>query len=103
MGNGVALDIKLRSLVGSQAVPYIYEDYAGIEETADAILKLYNTNKDSDEKQRLKEKCLSYVDSEFKIEDTIDQWHETLLKLVQDWRSGKRASPRFEMIEIGVK
>ena len=101
--NGVALDIKLRTLVGSQSVPYIYEDYAGIEETADAILKLYNMSKDDEQSQRLKEKCLSYVESEFSLDNTIDQWHKTLLKLVEGWKSGTRATPRFEMIEIGAK
>ena len=39
--NGIALDVELQTLVGSQTVPYIYEDYVSAETTADAIMKIY--------------------------------------------------------------
>ena len=42
--NGVALDIVQKTLVGSQTVPYIYEDYASIEDAARGMLKLYQMN-----------------------------------------------------------
>ena len=40
--NGAALPIDLKTLVGSQSVPYIYEDYCTVEDAADAIFELYN-------------------------------------------------------------
>jgi len=101
--NGVALDIKLKTLVGSQSVPYIFEDYADVTDTADAILKMYNVNKDAEKKEKLSKKCADYVKEEFNLDDTIDAWNKSLLNLVENWRAGKRASPRFEMIEIGGK
>ena len=39
--NGVAIPVDLQSLVGSQTVPYIYEDYCSHESIADAFMKLY--------------------------------------------------------------
>ena len=39
--NGVACDVDLKTLVGSQAVPYIYEDYVKNENFADAMMKLF--------------------------------------------------------------
>ena len=40
--NGVALPVELESLVGSQMVPYIVDDYVTNETVAKAILKMYD-------------------------------------------------------------
>ena len=85
--NGLALDIDFQSLVGSQGVPYIFEDYCTAEKTSDAILSLYEMS-DSD-RRALGEKARQYVMSEFKHQDTIDQWHETLLGLVEKWKNDR--------------
>ena len=39
--NGVALDIDFKTLVGSQTVPYIYEDYVSNDNVAKGIMRLY--------------------------------------------------------------
>ena len=95
--NGIALDVDFQSLVGSQSVPYIFEDYCSVEATSDAILSLYEMTKS--ERQKLGKKCLEYVSSEFRHQDTIDQWHETLLSLVENWKKEKPKQWVFE--EIG--
>ena len=96
--NGIALDIKLRSLVGSQGVPYIYEDYSSVEDAAEAIHKLYAMG--PEKRKALGEKARSYVQSEFNIANTIDAWHNTLFKLQKDWKEGNRVVPRYEITEI---
>lgn len=82
--NGVALDIKYKTLVGSQQVPYIYEDYVDVDETAAAIMKLYSM--DPQERRALGQKARDYVMSEFSHQKTIDLWHDSLLKLVEGWK-----------------
>lgn len=96
--NGVALDVTSKVLVGSQNVPYIYEDYASIEDTADALYKLYSLSKE--ERKELSKKVQSYVASEFSIQQTVDSWHQTLTELVEGWRQGKRVVNRFEIREL---
>lgn len=96
--NGVALDIALKTVVGSQSVPYIYEDYASIEDAGDAIYKLYSMDKS--ELKAIGDKAREYVKSEFSIESTVDSWHNTLKKLVEDWREGKRTVSRYEFLEL---
>ena len=96
--NGVALDIALKSVVGSQSVPYIYEDYASVEDTADAIFKLYKMSKE--EITQLGNKARDYVQSEFRMEDTIDAWDASLRKLVKNWREGKRVIDRYNILEL---
>ena len=83
--NGIALPVELRSLVGSQQVPYIYEDYCSNETTAKGIMKLYELS--PDEREKLSKKVLEYVDSEFNLKDIISSWDETLTELHENWRS----------------
>tara|TARA_R110002020_G_scaffold37124_4_gene112000 strand:+ start:35534 stop:36778 length:1245 start_codon:yes stop_codon:yes gene_type:complete len=82
--NGVALDIDLKTLVGSQQVPYIYEDYVSSESVAKAIMKLYSLS--DEERIELNKKVLNYANSEFAHQDTIDKWHETLSTLHKCWK-----------------
>ena len=95
--NGIALDVEFKSLVGSQAVPYIYEDYVSNETVADAIFKIYNTA--PEERERLGKKARDYVLSEFSLDTTIDLWHESLLKVVQDYKEGK--IKKWTLEEVG--
>lgn len=83
--NGVALDIDFRTLVGSQHVPYIYEDYCSVEKTSEAIYKMYSLS--PEEKEKLSEKCVNYVNSEFSYDKTIDLWHESMKETIENWKS----------------
>ena len=82
--NGVALDIKMKTLVGSQSVPYIYEDYATCSDAANGFLKLYEMN--DSERNKLSEKVLSYAREEFSMQKTIDLWHDTMLDKIKNWK-----------------
>lgn len=82
--NGIALDVTCKTLVGSQQVPYIYEDYVNCEDVADGIFKLSELSKE--EKDALGEKVKSYVSSEFAYQDTIDAWDKSLKDLLSTWK-----------------
>jgi glycosyltransferase involved in cell wall biosynthesis len=83
--NGVALPIEFKSCVGSQLVPYIYEDYVSCETIANGIEKLYNLS--PVERNQLGEKSRAYVQSEFAYDDVINRWHETLSETIENWKS----------------
>jgi glycosyltransferase involved in cell wall biosynthesis len=85
--NGFALDPDCRSLVGSQMVPYIYEDYCTNENTAAALMKMYEAGPEG--RQKLGQKSRDYVKSEFSIDTTIDLWDETLTQLINDWKNNR--------------
>ena len=82
--NGVALPVEFRSLVGSQQVPFIYEDYVTCETTAAGLMKLFNLS--GSEKTSLRDKCLKYARENFALEKTIDEWHNSMKKLSTEWR-----------------
>jgi len=96
--NGVALDIEFKSLVGSQTVPFIYEDYVSVETVSEAILKMYKMSKE--DRDKLGQKCIDYVHSEFNFTKTVDMWHETLLETINKWKKGEKLTKSHELVKL---
>jgi glycosyltransferase involved in cell wall biosynthesis len=94
--NGVALPITLKTLVGSQQVPYIYEDYASVESAAEAIYKIWSMSQE--ERDLLGQKVRSYALSQFNYQDTIDAWDKTLGDLVENYKKNKSSRWSIETI-----
>jgi len=87
--NGVALDIVQKTLVGSQSVPYIYEDYASCEDAAMGMMKLFSMN--DYEKNILSDKVLKYAKEEFSLQKTIDMWHNSMLETYHNWKNKRKS------------
>lgn len=94
--NGISLDVDYRTCVGSQNVPYIYEDYADVSNVAEAIRKMHAMN--SKERKALGIKAREYALNEFAYQKTVDLWHETMLKLVEEWKNER--PKRWSLKEI---
>ncbi len=93
--NGFSLPIEFKTLVGSQNVPYIYEDYCSVETIADRITKMYELGPEG--RKKLGKKAQEYAFSEFAIEDVIDKWDKTLTDLTENWKSKYK---RWDVTEI---
>jgi len=87
--NGIALPVEFRTCVGSQAVPYIYEDYVSNQTVADGIEKLYRMGPDG--RKKLGNKAREYVMSEFNYQNVIDSWHNSLNKMLAEWKPMKNS------------
>jgi len=83
--NGRALPVELRTLVGSQQVPYIYEDYVTCETVADKIMELHDLT--LEEKENLRSKVRSYALTEFSYDKTIEDWDRTLWDTIHNWKN----------------
>ena len=83
--NGIALPVEFKALVGSQHVPYIYEDYVKQETVADGLMSLYNMGEEK--RRELGQKARNYVLSEFNYQKTVDLWHDSLEDTIQNWKS----------------
>lgn len=94
--NGIALNVDYQTCVGTQNIPYIYEDHVNIENVAEAIYKMY-TMPDSERKD-LGKKAREYVLEEFDHQKTIDLWHDTMLDVIQKWN--KQKPKRWTLKEI---
>jgi len=93
--NGVALSVDLQSIVGSQSVPYIYEDYTSTENIANGFLKLYDMGPEA--RKELGLKARDYVLDEFAHDKTIDLWHQTLSNTIEKWQQNY---VRWQHIEV---
>ena len=82
--NGIALPVEFQSLVGSQNVPFIYEDYVSCETIADSLMEMYEMG--PEKRKALGQKARDYVMSEFSLGKTIDMWDKTLTDLVDNWK-----------------
>jgi glycosyltransferase involved in cell wall biosynthesis len=87
--NGVALPVELKTLVGSQTVPYIYEDYVSAETIAAAFLKLHDMT--PDDMLALGQKARNYALEEFSHEKMVDSWHEKLSSLCENWKKSYKS------------
>jgi glycosyltransferase involved in cell wall biosynthesis len=94
--NGVAIPVSVQSLVGSQSVPYIYEDYCTTQDLADALWKMSQLT--PTQMSDLRKKVYNYARTEFSLKKTVDDWHETMLDTVKNWKE-RRASWTFEVIK----
>jgi glycosyltransferase involved in cell wall biosynthesis len=86
--NGIGLDPDVRNLVGSQMVPFIYEDHVSNEKVANAIFDLYEWG--PEKRKEVGQKALAYARSEFGIEGTITKWDETLMDTINTWRDKRK-------------
>ena len=93
--NGFSLPIEFTSMVGSQNVPYIYEDYCSVETIADRLMKMYELGPEG--RKDLGQKAQDYAFSEFALEDTVRRWDETLTELTENWKS---RYTRWDVTEI---
>ena len=87
--NGVALDIDFKTLVGSQSVPYIYEDYVKSENVASGIMKMYRNSKNDHQKKILSDKVLNYARSSFNYDDVVDAWYESMINTIDNFKNRK--------------
>lgn len=85
--NGVAIRPAVRTLVGSQLVPYIYEDIASHDDTADALMKVFEMT--PEEREAMKEKVTSFVDREFNFDKMVADWDRTLDECITSYKEKK--------------
>ena len=92
--HGVGIPVTSQILVGSQMVPYIYEDFCSNQLVVDAFMKIHDMT--TEEKMVMKEKILAYVDHEFNYGRIIEQWDQTLEASIKQFK--KSNSWTFEEI-----
>jgi glycosyltransferase involved in cell wall biosynthesis len=87
--NGIGLDPEVRNLVGSQAVPYIYEDHISNDTVAKAFMEMYEWGPDKRKEEG--KKALEYAKQTFDYDSMIADWDMTLTAAINDWdKDGRR-------------
>ena len=88
---GVGLEPSSKSIVGSQEVPYIYEDRLSEETVVDALMNLYN--KTPKERIEIGLKGRKHVEKNYNFDNFIKTWDEIFTKVHKkhgSWETRKR-------------
>jgi len=86
---GAAIEPAVRTLVGSQQVPYIYEDIASHADIVKGLFKVYDMT-DAD-KDAMRKKATDYVQRAFNFDKMIEDWDASIVKGIEDFKAAKAA------------
>lgn len=81
---GIGLEPEIKSLVGNQLVPYIYEDYISHQSLTDAFMKMYEWG--PEKRNRIGQRALVHAQKDYNLNNVISAWDETLTKLIDSWK-----------------
>lgn len=86
--NGIALPVELKSLVGSQMVPGIIEDYVSNETVANAFYKMFEMG--PGKRAELGQKAAEYAKYEFSYSKMINSWDRSIEETIERHSKMKR-------------
>lgn len=92
---GIALDPDVKSLVGNQLVPYIYEDFVSHETLTNAFMKMYEMG--PEKRRELGMKAMHHAHRDYDMNNLINEWDRTLDKCINTW---KQTHKRWEITEL---
>lgn len=97
---GVGIKPASRAVIGSQQVPYIYEDRISREDFIDAHLKMYNMSRE--EREVLGSKGRNHLVKNYNPEALMPQWDAVIQQALQEFGSWEtRKYNRWVLKEIG--
>ena len=73
---GIGIEPSSKSVIGSQDVPYIYEDRISKEEFINALVKF--TNMSPEERAQMGSRAAQHVEKNYNFENFIKKWDDTL-------------------------
>jgi glycosyltransferase involved in cell wall biosynthesis len=82
---GVAIEPASKAVIGSQEVPYIYEDRVSNKDVVDAMIKIHNMSRE--ERKALGKKGLDHVKKNFSFEQYANGWDRILQEVHQKYGS----------------
>ena len=94
--HGVGIDPEIRSLVGNQMVPYIYEDFISHQTLSKAFMKMFELGPEG--RKELGQKAMNYAHKNYNIDNVVKDWDSSLTKLIDNWK--KDPPKRWSHTEI---
>ncbi len=82
---GIGLEPVSKAVIGSQEVPYIYEDRLKKEEFVDALVRFYEMS--AEERAEMGRLGGQHVEKNYNFETFINQWDELLTEINETYGS----------------
>jgi glycosyltransferase involved in cell wall biosynthesis len=93
---GVGIEPASRAIIGSQDVPYIYEDRLNKDDFVNALLKIYNMT--NEEREELGKMGKQHVKTNYNFNDFEDRWVALVDRVIDEhgsWDNRKIYKPYF--------
>lgn len=97
---GIGLEPSSKAIIGSQEVPWIYEDRLDGKQVTDALVKFYNMNKE--QRDEMGKKGRAYVLKEYSKSQYAGNWYQLFNKVIEEhgsWET-RKGYKSWEMVEI---
>ena len=97
---GIGIEPTARAIIGSQDVPWIYEDRVCEQDFVEALLKIYNMG--SDKRKELGKKGRDYMLRDYSMENYKKQWIEVMDSVVEKYGSydTRKNYKSWELMEV---
>jgi len=95
---GVALEPDVRSLVGNQMVPFIWEDFVSHRSLADAFMKMYDMGPEKREEIGLR--SAEHAKREYDMNKVVSLWDETLTSTMNNWKDENFDRDSWKVTEL---
>lgn len=79
---GIGLEPDSKAIIGSQEIPWIYEDRLSEESVVNGLLEIYNMT--SEEREKLGQLGREHVMKNYNYENFCKSWEEILLKVYEE-------------------
>jgi len=97
---GVGIEPSSKAIIGSQQVPFIYEDRISGEDFVEALLKMYEMS--PEDRAAMGQKGRENIIKNYNFEDTLQKWDRLLSKVYLErgsWESRKKYN-KWEVISF---
>lgn len=94
--NGIEMQPDVKSLVGTQMCPYIYEDFLSHSTIGNAIRTMYD--KTHEERVSIGKRARAYAMREYNMDSLIKSWDASLTKTIDEWKVSKR--PAWKQVSL---
>ena len=94
---GIGLEPSSKAIIGSQQVPFIYEDRLNGEDVVNALVEMYNMDKEK--REEMGRKGTEHVKKNYGYQKYCDSWDELLTKVHEkygSWENRKYKSWHFK-------
>lgn len=78
---GIGIEPASKAIIGSQEVPYIYEDRVSKEDFINALVKMYEMSKE--ERLELGRKAREYVLKKYDLDTFAEQWEKVMDEFIE--------------------
>ena len=97
---GIGIEPCSKSVIGSQEIPYIYEDRVNKEEFLAAMVEMFNTSKEK--RDKMGEKGIKHVEKNYNFENWTKGWDKIFSDAYEKYGSweNRKGYSCWEFVEI---